>query len=191
MIGVRGGDAVVEASSQDRRSARDDLVSRAQSGDVDALALIGADLDAHPATLALIVRFAGAEEGLISSIAGGDALRIEALRRRAASIRADLAGAEASPLELLLTERIAVTWLAVLEAELSALPVSGRSLKLAEYYERRLDRAQRRHLAAIKALAVVRRLGLPIVQLNVAREQVNIGQVEAGDARFGRSARAP
>jgi len=35
-------------------------------------------------------------------------------------------------------------------------------------------RAQRRYLAAIKALAMVRRLGIPAVQINVADQQINV-----------------
>ena len=63
------------------------------------------------------------------------------------------------------------------KAEPLALHVGDRSLKVAEYYERRLDRAQRQHLAAIKSLAVVRRLALAVIQSNLAERQVNVGQV--------------
>ena len=51
------------------------------------------------------------------------------------------------------------------------------SLDLAwnEAYQRRIDRAQRRYLQAIRTLAQVRRLAAPAtnVQVNVAEHQVN------------------
>jgi hypothetical protein len=154
-----------------------DVLPRAQAGDPAALALVKASFDSHPTSWDVVVRLSGAEEHLISSIAGDDAVKAAALRRRAEALRYDLNGPAGSPLERLLVERIVMTWLGVVEAERLALNVGDRSLKQADYYDRRLDRAQRRHLASIKALAVVRRLALPVVQLNIAERQVNVGQV--------------
>jgi hypothetical protein len=37
-----------------------------------------------------------------------------------------------------------------------------------------MDRAHRRYLSAIKALALVRRLAVPVLQVNIARKQVNV-----------------
>jgi hypothetical protein len=51
------------------------------------------------------------------------------------------------------------------------------SLKLGDYQQRRQDRAARRYLAAIKALAQVRRLLVPVVQVNIAERQVKLAQV--------------
>ncbi len=45
------------------------------------------------------------------------------------------------------------------------------SFELSEYHQRRCERAQRRYLAAIKSLAQVRRLIIPMVQVNIARQQ--------------------
>ena len=47
-------------------------------------------------------------------------------------------------------------------------------LQWAEFYQRRIDRAQKRFLSAIKALALVRRLQLPAVQVNIGEKQMNI-----------------
>ena len=44
--------------------------------------------------------------------------------------------------------------------------------------QRRIDRAHRRFLSTLKTLAAVRRLALPALQINVARQQVN--QLNAG-----------
>jgi len=37
-----------------------------------------------------------------------------------------------------------------------------------------VEQAQRRYPAAIRALATVRRLGVPAVQINVADQQINV-----------------
>jgi hypothetical protein len=42
------------------------------------------------------------------------------------------------------------------------------------YAQERQGRAQRRYLAAIKALAQVRKLHLPPIQVNIAKEQTNV-----------------
>lgn len=51
--------------------------------------------------------------------------------------------------------------------------------------KRRLDRAQNRYLSAIRALAVVRRLQLPTIQVNVAERHVNVatGTVRGDELR--------
>ncbi len=56
----------------------------------------------------------------------------------------------------------------------------GMTWSTDEGYQRRIERAQQRYLAAIKALAQVRRLVVPMVQVNIA-EQQNIAQVAAPD----------
>ena len=56
---------------------------------------------------------------------------------------------------------------------------SGDSVRVAACRESRRDRAHKRFLAACKALATVRRLGIPSVVVNqvVARQDVNVGGV--------------
>lgn len=47
-------------------------------------------------------------------------------------------------------------------------------------YEERFDKAHKRYVASIKALAQVRKLQLPNVQVNIAEKQVNVGQMNVG-----------
>ena len=54
----------------------------------------------------------------------------------------------------------------------------GMTLAQSEHAQRRMDRAHRRFLSTLKTLAAVRRLALPALQINVARQQVN--QLNAG-----------
>jgi hypothetical protein len=48
------------------------------------------------------------------------------------------------------------------------------ALELGTYYQRCLSAAQKRYLAAIKTLALVRKLAVPVLQVNIARKQVNV-----------------
>ena len=66
---------------------------------------------------------------------------------------------------------------------------SGLSGKAHAQFQDRLDRAHRRYLSAIKALAQVRKMQLPAVQVNIAAQggqQVNVG---GGDRSTARSSR--
>ena len=47
--------------------------------------------------------------------------------------------------------------------------------------QRRIDHAYRRYLSALRALAQVRKLTLPVVQINIAKKQVNIAAPAAVD----------
>ncbi len=50
------------------------------------------------------------------------------------------------------------------------------TMEQGEYHQRTIDRAQKRYLAAIKALAQVRRLLTPAVQVNIADQQINLAR---------------
>jgi hypothetical protein len=89
-------------------------------------------------------------------------------------------GQNPSPLERLLSERVVVTWLEVQFFEaLYAQNMPNLTIPQAEHYQKRLDRAHRRHLSAIRALAQIRKLlkGTAMTQINIADKQINaIGQ---------------
>ncbi len=53
---------------------------------------------------------------------------------------------------------------------------SEMSLRQAEFHQKRISMAQNRYLAAIRTLAQVRRLGVPVVQVNIAEQQVNVAE---------------
>jgi hypothetical protein len=91
------------------------------------------------------------------------------IRARLARLRQTLAGSDASPLIQLLADRTGTCWLHVhvLETEAALANTPSRDARL----QALTDRAHRRYLAALKALAAVRRMALPALQLNVAREQ--------------------
>lgn len=111
---------------------------------------------------------------------GDNLLLREAWARRTRGLQRDLEGANPTALERTLCERIATCWLDVQFADMqyAAKSVAGMSLQAGDYWRRGQERAQRRYLDAIIALARVRRLLAPIMQqVNIATpgsQQVNI-----------------
>ena len=127
-----------------------------------------------------------AQHVLIDTAAGGEPLAEYALSARLDTMRAEVAGENPTPLDVLLTERVVACWMLVelfdvlMAAQLAKSPdpkcrVPFSTLK---HYLRWQEVANTRYLAAIKALAQVRRLqsGIPNSQTNV---QVNIGSQKA------------
>jgi hypothetical protein len=98
----------------------------------------------------------------------------ELLKRQLASMREEIAGENPSPLERLLAERVVATWLQIqlFEGLYAAGMYQSMSVNQGSYQQKRLDRAHRNHLAAIRTLAQIRKLG-PAVQINIAEKQVN------------------
>jgi hypothetical protein len=152
-----------------------DLVGRAGKGEEGAVPAIRGILDGSP-DLAWRLRNIGklAERLLVSKMtAEGDAGAKEMMEHQLESMRLEIAGADPSPLELLLAERIVATWLQVQLFEgLYASGLGKHNLAQANYFQKRLDRAHGRHLSAIRTLAQIRKMG-PAVQINIAEKQIN------------------
>src|SRR5215203_6648206 len=119
---------------------------------------------------------------LIGTAAGGDALMEEALSVRLKIMRAQIAGEDPTPLEVLLTERVLSCWLLVelLEALTSAQLQSGEHMKdkrvpdsFLKFILKWQESAQRRYLSAIRELTQVRKLqsSTPRMQYNT---QINL-----------------
>jgi hypothetical protein len=151
-------------------------MERAQDGDEGAVLDIreildgSADLAWHlikgPATMA--------ESVLIEHITTDkDLASKELLRHQLESMRIEVAGENPSPLERLLAERVVATWLELqLFSGLYGANLGKLTLGQGDYYQKRSDRAHRRHLSAIRTLAQIRKLG-PSVQTNIADKQFN------------------
>jgi hypothetical protein len=104
---------------------------------------------------------------LAHTAAGGDPLTEEALLAKLDLMRAEIAGEDPTPLEVLLTERVVSLWMltSLLEALIATQyrrTVDDPSERLSPSYviqqSRILESANRRYLAAIRELARVRRL---------------------------------
>jgi hypothetical protein len=89
----------------------------------------------------------------------------------------DLAGPNASQAVKLLAHRAAICWLAVQYAETRyAQRLAGSSMNWenSNGYQKDIDRAHKRFMSAMKTLAIVQRLTLPNIQVNIAENQVNL-----------------
>jgi hypothetical protein len=89
--------------------------------------------------------------------------------------RSEVAGADPSPLERLLAERVALCWLAATfaDAEYARNLKAGMSIQEGEYLARRCEQTNRQLLKAIESLARVRRLLTPM-QVNIGQNQINV-----------------
>jgi hypothetical protein len=158
------------------RKEMEKILQRARQGDESVLPAVRGMLKDAGA----VDRLGGdlprmAEQALIRAATGENLSFREALIRKLDLLRDELAGPAPAPLERLLVDRVVACWLQLHLADLF-LAQQGGKLKVAkaEYHERTRDRAQQRYLAAIKTLALVRKLALPVVQVNIAKKQVNV-----------------
>ena len=159
-----------------------DLTEKAQGGNEDAALDIREILDGNPDFAYRFVKGPGkmAESALLGEMKrDGDLAAEELLKHQLESMRIEVAGENPSPLERLLAERVVATWLEVqLFSGLYAVSMKRGNLSQDDHRQKRLDRAHRRHLSAIRTLAQIRKMG-PAVQINVAEKQINVlGQSE-------------
>jgi hypothetical protein len=168
----------------ERQATLDDMVRRADAGDRAALPAVRELFDTVPGIWSSYGDLATvAQNSIVDLLAGKSVLTREGIRKTTASMRAELAGPNASPLERLLVERVVACWLLSYQADLAYADSLTRASPIdSEHCQRRQDRATRQYLHALRSLAVVRRLLVPTVQVNVAERQVNIA---GGDFRFG------
>jgi hypothetical protein len=151
------------------------LTDRAQKGDKTALPALR-ELLKEPAAVDLLGGDLAkqAQQTLINKFSGKNLLFRESLTRKLELLQAELAGSNPTPLERLLVERVVACWLYLHHLETIFASKESMSLELGSYYQRSISSAQKRYLAAIKTLAVVRKLAIPVLQVNIARKQVNV-----------------
>ena len=154
-----------EPSEADQRAGQADLaqlLKKAEAGDRSVLPQLRRALDGDPDLWRGYGNLAAhAEASLAMLAAGPNLLLAESLRRKLAELKAELGGESPSPLEKLLAERITATWLQVAYFDALLAQAAGAGEARLRALQRLQDAAHRRHLAAIKQLAVVRRLLRP------------------------------
>lgn len=107
--------------------------------------------------------------------------------KHVSALDASLLGPRPTALERLLVDRITACWWRVQESETAysnASALTGtRELVL---FHKRVERAQRMYLDAILALARVRKMALPDIQIqnqgqiNIGQQQINVAEVRNG-----------
>lgn len=155
------------------------LIDRAQSGDEQAMPALRQVLDLVPSLCEAMGAELGktVENSISKSLGGPDDLAFrEAMKRKLAALREELEGPSPSPTERLLVDRVVACWLQIQEADLRYAHSGNCSIPQADYHLRRQDRAHKRFLSAMKTLATVRKLGLPVLQVNIGENQVNVSQ---------------
>jgi hypothetical protein len=149
------------------------LVRRAEAGDESTVPALRRLLQAPRGVAALGGDLAAkARRVLIDKYAGTNVLARETLVAKLEQLRADLGGD--TPVERLMVDRIVTCWLHLHHLEWCYAVRDPLPIGLATYYQRSMDRAQKRYLAALKTLATVRRLALPALQVNIGGNQVNV-----------------
>jgi hypothetical protein len=121
-----------------------------------------------------------AQTELAKKFAGDNLPFREAIMKKGELLRNEIAGPNPSPIELLLVERVVACWTHM--NYLETIYAENEKLKLEQgiYRQKVLDRVHGRYLSAIKALADVRRLALPALQVNIAKRQVNVAGGASG-----------
>src|SRR5215210_1969546 len=158
------------------------LSDKAKDGDKEAKRELRKALrESSPEIVARASDFARRGQWVLAeTIAGGELLMEEALVARLDLMRAEVAGENPTPLEVLLTERVVSSWLIVeiLEALMNAQLKRGEDVPRAptsylKFIIGWVDSAHRRHLSSIRELARVRKLqsNVPGIQYNT---QINL-----------------
>jgi len=152
------------------------ILKRAEEGDTSTLPVLKKILDTGHFTesagnLARLLR-----ETIIKDAGGPNLLLKGAMARKLEQLRNELTNASDTALERLLVDRVVLCWLWLHETEVRYRQFKPGDLSMlqGEHWQRRIDRLQHRYLAAIRALALVRKLAIPVLQVNIARKQVNV-----------------
>lgn len=98
-----------------------------------------------------------------------------ALRQGWKSLPLDLAADDATLLEQLLIQQVTLAWLrlGVVEYTHTETTTGAATTPVADYWDKRLNAAQRRFLRACETLARVRKINLQAIQINIANQQIN------------------
>jgi hypothetical protein len=153
------------------------LVQRADGGDEEAARALRPILRASPRLTGQLGDLARvAERAWIERMTGRARGFGEGILGKVKGMRAELAAPSDGPLERLLVDRIIVCWVHLQYAEITyAQALGSLDVEWTEAYQKRIDRAHRRYLSAIRSLAQVRRLRVPTsVQINVGEQQTNV-----------------
>jgi hypothetical protein len=140
------------------------VLHRAQQGDRAVLPEVGRMLDEHPSVWRSFGDLAAhAQASWMDLAAGKNLLLRESLQRKAAELRAELAGPDAPPLEGLLADRVVACWLQLYYADAMYTQAKGTSLAQDAAAQKWQNAAQTRYVQAVRALAQLRRLLRPAV----------------------------
>jgi hypothetical protein len=151
------------------------LIRRGEKGDASTLPALRKMLE-QPTMVEKCGNLAkNAELSFIDALAGNNLVFREGLIRKLEVMRAELAGPNPTPVERLLVERVVACWMQVHDADARyAQAQRDCTIRQGEYFQHRMNSAHKRYLSALKTLALVRKLAVPVLQVNIAKKQVNV-----------------
>lgn len=159
-----------------------ELIRKGEQGDREAAKEAVALIEKRGTTPHMVAMFTGFS-ALLEIRYEKNPMRIEAYKIKMNEMQKELGYDASPPLERLLIDRIVICWQDVNDRELLCAMCENlkKSIDVHEEYGRMLTSAQKRYLAAIQALAQVRRLKLPALevhggQVNIGEKQVNVVQ---------------
>jgi hypothetical protein len=141
------------------------ILERAVAGDQTVIPQLKAAFDQNPEFVKMFGDLVHhAEESLLTLSAGNDLFAKEAIRRQLQAVRQQLKATSA--LENLLVDRIAISWLEVYQCDLdldlaNLLQAKAGCTPAATHAERRLNSANQRFLASVRALVTAQKLLRP------------------------------
>ena len=78
-------------------------------------------------------------------------------------------------------ERVVARWLQLQDVDARYAQAKDLSIKRCEYFQRRMNYSHKRYVSALKTLALVRKLAVPVVQVNIAKKQINVAGPVLGE----------
>ena len=143
-----------------------DLIRNANQGNAEALSLLKRELAGDNAKK--LIHLAGdlahsLEQSRLESMLGDNqsGTRLVILEKMN-QMRAELGWNVSPMLERILIERVCQTWLDLHLLEMADAQSKSRPISLAKYESERIERSERRYLKAVKMLATVRKMALPL-----------------------------
>jgi hypothetical protein len=168
---------------KDDGPADEKLFQAAQQGDAAAFRAVAVHRERHPAMGERLGDMARrARSAWIAVAAPNDLVAAEGIRHRVKALRDELGEEDSSPLEWMLVERVILCWIQVHHAEeqYAALLPDNHPVRRGDHFQKRIDGAHYRFLAAVRTLAMVRKLVTPsilvgpVAQLSVSDTAVNL-----------------
>ena len=167
-----------------------DTVKKANSGDKQSLAILRRELVGENANALIDIagNLANSLEQSTLNVMLGDqqqGIRI-VLLKKLDRMRAELGWNESPKLERILIERVCQTWLYLHWLEMADTQSKNRSIDLVKHESERIERAERRHLRAVKMLATIRKMALPLridikAEVNVTEQKTSVGSASRFD----------
>lgn len=152
-------------------------MEKANRGDQQALAALRSDLSGHNARLLLdsIGDLASQVENALIKASFAQTGVTAVVRAKLHAMQLEMGYDLASRTERLLIERVVQSWLHLQVAEMHQHQPATPLVAQQEYFDKRVDRLQKRHLAAVNILATFRKLGAPKLQVHIEQSQFNVG----------------